>query len=256
MQFCVLGSGSKGNSLLIKAGDTRVLVDQGLSVKEACRRLALTQTAPDSIGAIIVTHEHTDHIRGLRVWRRRFQTPIYANRATLEASSQDCMEAGPVHRFQTGKHFDIGDLQIIPFALPHDAADPIGLLFEWKGRRIGVVTDLGCVTELVRRRLEGADVMIIESNHDPEMLIKGPYPWPVKDRIRQNLGHLSNPQAAELIDAVAHRNLKTLILAHISRKNNTPELASKSARKALDGRSHAKLILARQDEITEPTDLR
>jgi len=250
VQFCVLGSGSKGNSLLIIAGDIRVLVDQGLSTKETCRRLASTQIAPDSINAIIVTHEHSDHVRGLKVWRKRFQTPIYANRATLEALSPDCIESGPVHRFQTGKHFDIGELQIIPFSLPHDAVDPIGLLFEWKGRRIGVATDLGCITELVRRRLEGADAMIIESNHDPEMLIKGPYPWPVKDRIRQNLGHLSNPQAAELIDAVAHRNLKTMVLAHISQQNNTPELAFKSARKALDGRSHAKLMLARQNEIT------
>ena len=240
---------------MVEAGDVRVLVDHGISTRRLSMRLDQLGVKPESIDAVIVTHEHTDHVAGLRVWRKRFGTPLFVNRPTSRAVGGIRRADGPVCFFTTGNRFDVGELSVYPFPVSHDALDPVGLVFEWKGRRIGMATDLGRATELVRRRLEGADVVVIESNHDPEMLLNGPYPWPVKERIRRNHGHMSNAQAAALLRRLAHPGLKAVLLAHLSRRNNLPELALNSAREALGRGTSAEVLLGWQDRIAGPVKL-
>lgn len=258
MKVYVLASGSKGNSTLIDTGETRVLIDHGISTKQLCERLRKINVEPDSIDAIVITHEHDDHVKGIPVWRKKFATTIYSNLRTARAlKDREILnrENGGVKTFETGSKFEIGDICFHAFPVSHDAAETVGLVFECGGRRMGIATDLGHATELVRRRLSGLDAMIIESNHDIDMLINGPYPWPTKDRIRKNFGHLGNHQTAELLRAVAHSDLQAVLLAHLSHENNRPALALDCARDALNGHSHIKIVLGRQDLIADPVIL-
>lgn len=255
MKVYVLASGSKGNSTLIDTGETRVLIDHGISTKQLCERLRKINIAPDSIDAIIITHEHDDHVKGIPVWRKKFATTIYSNLQTARAlKNREILnrENGGVKTFETGSKFEIGDICFHAFPVSHDAAETVGLVFECGGRRVGIATDMGHATELVRRRLSGLDAMIIESNHDVDMLINGPYPWPIKDRIRKNYGHMSNHQTADLLRVVAHSDLQAVLLAHLSQENNRPALALDCAHEAINGYSHTKIILGRQDRIADP----
>lgn len=256
LNLYLLASGSKGNSTYVEAGDTRVIIDHGLSTARLCRRLAALDVPPESIDAIVLTHEHADHVRGLRVWRKKYGPPLFANPGSLSAIPESSRAGGPISCFKTGVPFEIGPLRILPFPLPHDAMDPVGLVLEYRGRRVAMATDLGRATELIRNRMEKADAVVIESNHDPDMLINGPYPWHVKERIRRNHGHLSNRQMAELLSDINHAGLKAVALAHLSETNNTPALALACARRALNGRASPKIILAGQAGIAQPIILK
>ena len=337
VRFTVLASGSKGNSTVVCGGHTRILVDAGLSCRELFRRLALAGEDPATLDAIIVTHEHQDHITGLAVTARKLGIPVYFTEAThrawmrwqsprkqmtyaqwldqcrqqaaatqAEASraegnqattgeadatlAEECEcdepEAGEVvaagtaqgpdgisaaagkgeeagapkkdpawlpvvEYFKPGQPFKIGDIAVSPFTIPHDAADPVGFVFMAEGVRMAVATDLGYVTPNVKAQLKGVDLMLLESNHDLEMLRDGPYPWQVKQRVLSRVGHLSNDATAEFLETSYDGQARYVILGHLSESNNSPELARVSAERALSGRASLwanQLLLASQHE--------
>jgi phosphoribosyl 1,2-cyclic phosphodiesterase len=222
--FHVLASGSKGNAVLVCSQKTRILVDAGLSGSELVRRLEQAGHSARQLDALIVTHEHQDHVRGIGVLSRRFNVPVYCNRGTLENLPLQIGELAHTQLFQTGHPYRIGDLLIHPFAVSHDARDPAGMTIENDGCRLGMCTDLGIVTQLVRQRLQGCRGLLLEANHDPELLINGPYPWHLKQRIRGRHGHLSNTDTYELLRELFHEGLRVVVLAHLSEINNRPEL--------------------------------
>lgn len=222
--FQVLASGSKGNAILIGSSKTRILLDVGLSARELTRRLDGTPTRANQLDAIIVSHEHSDHVRGVGVLSRRLDLPVYLTQGALEHLPSNVGEPAHIQIFRSGATFQIGDLRIQPFATCHDAREPVGFVIEHEGARLGICTDLGVVTQLVRNRLEGCQALVIESNHDTNLLIDGPYPWHLKQRIRGRHGHLSNTDASELLESLYHSELKTVVLAHLSETNNHPDL--------------------------------
>jgi phosphoribosyl 1,2-cyclic phosphodiesterase len=222
--ICPLASGSRGNALLVSTPDTAILVDAGLSGVELQRRMAVVGQDPADLSAIVITHEHIDHVRGAGVLGRRFNIPVYISSATHQA----CTGLGHVpelNYFDCGTRFDIQDLILNPFSISHDASDPAGLTLTWQSCKIGIATDLGVVTNLVRTHLSGSSVLYLESNHDPEMLINGSYPWHLKQRIQSRTGHLSNNDAGTLLADLYHDQLHHVILAHLSEENNRPEKA-------------------------------
>ncbi|MEW5721621.1 MAG: MBL fold metallo-hydrolase [Thermodesulfobacteriota bacterium] len=223
IKFCVLSSGSKGNALWVEAGGRAVLVDCGLTLKELRRRLRSTGLDPARLEAIVVSHEHRDHISGVGVTARRLRLPVHINQGTLKRVPET---AGRFRTeiFETGKEFSTAGLVLRPFSLSHDTADPVGFTFEQDGVKLGLATDLGVSTNLVRERLGGCQALILEANHDYDMLMTGPYPWPLKQRVNSRRGHLSNKDSAELLAAVEHPGLKTVVLAHLSEVNNHPDL--------------------------------
>lgn len=250
LKICVLASGSRGNSIFVGCPGTRVLLDAGLAATDIAERMALIGERPEELDAVILTHEHTDHVQGAGVISRRHGVPIYVNPMTFEAASAGLGKLERVTFFETGQGIHINGLQIEPFSLPHDARDPVGFVLKWEGRKVSAVTDLGSITHLVREKSEGSDLLILEFNHDPGMLIEGPYPWSLKQRIKSRLGHLSNEESAKLLRQVAHGDLRHVFLAHISEHNNHPELALLKAAGALRG-YRASLGLTFQDRISE-----
>ncbi len=250
IKICVLGSGSGGNSVFVGCKDTRVLLDAGFPGSEIKGRMSLIGESMERIDAIIITHEHTDHIRGAGVLSRRYGIPVYLNRMTLDAAAPALGKLEHKVFFQPGAGIHINDLCVEPFSQPHDAEDPVGLVLKHGGRKISVVTDLGSVTHLVRERSEGSDLLILEFNHDPGMLIEGPYPWSLKQRIKSRLGHLSNEESARLLRRVAHDGLRHVFLAHLSEHNNHPDLALPKAAGALRGYGTS-LGLTHQKRISE-----
>jgi phosphoribosyl 1,2-cyclic phosphodiesterase len=325
VRFTVLASGSKGNSTIVSGGRTRILVDAGLSCRELFRRMKLAGEEPETLDAIIVTHEHTDHINGLVVTARKLGIPVYFTEGThrawmrwltprrqmtyaqwleqvraqaverqAEAESAQCdadcepeeldqaecemAETVPsamaaasepeasvrvpsrkedptwlpcVEYFQSGQPFEIGDIAISPFTIPHDAADPVGFVFCAEGVRMAFATDLGYIPPNVKAQLKGADLLLLESNHDLEMLRDGPYPWSVKQRVLSRVGHLSNEAAADFLQNGYDGQAAYVILAHLSESNNLPELARVTAERALNGKASLlanRLILAEQNE--------
>ena len=333
VRFTVLASGSKGNSTVVTGGGTRILVDAGLSCRELFRRMKLAGEDPETLDAIIVTHEHTDHINGLVVTARKLGIPVYFTEGThrawlrwltprrqmtyaqwleqvrrqaaerqAEADSAECdadcepeepgqpecetvetaqatmdaaLECEPkgesepeaavrlpsrkedpgwlscVEYFQSGQTFAIGDIDVSPFTIPHDAADPVGFVFSAEGVRMAFATDLGYIPPNVKAQLKGADLLLLESNHDLEMLRDGPYPWSVKQRVLSRVGHLSNEAAADFLQNGYDGQAAYVILAHLSENNNLPELARVTAERALNGKASLlanRLILAEQNE--------
>jgi phosphoribosyl 1,2-cyclic phosphodiesterase len=319
MRMTVLASGSKGNATVIASAETRVLVDAGLSCRELLKRMALVDEDATALDAILITHEHTDHVAGLSVLARRLRIPVYFTEPTHRAwvrqmtprttmtyakwlehvqkekearAAQDavesiesadpelCEESGPiqiaaasaeaeeeapeaaackpgpdflpaVEYFQPGTNFSIGDLTIMPFTTPHDAADPCGFVFESASEsiRMAIATDLGYVPPNVKRALERIDVLLLESNHDLEMLKDGPYPWAVKQRVLSRVGHLSNHATAEFLNRDYDGNATYIVLGHLSETNNAPELALLSAEEAIRERGRLlgnRVVLAQQ----------
>jgi phosphoribosyl 1,2-cyclic phosphodiesterase len=349
VRFTVLASGSKGNSTVISAGRTRILVDAGLSCRELFRRMRLAGEDPATLDAIVITHEHQDHINGLAVTARKLGIPVYFTEATHRAwmrwltprrqmsyaqwlelcrkqaaerqaepeaatAAAEAAECDPeeseaesqpeaaavqnsvqdpagdsvpnptpgaesarepadppgiapptlkedptwlpsVEYFEAGRPFTIGDVSVSPFTIPHDAADPVGFVFTAEGVRLGFATDLGYVTPNVKQQLRSLDLLLLESNHDLEMLRDGPYPWSVKQRVLSRVGHLSNDATSDFLLTGYDGQAAYVILAHLSENNNLPELARVAAERALMGRASLlanRLLLAEQHQPLEP----
>lgn len=223
IRFASLGSGSKGNALLVEAGSTRVLVDCGFGPREAARRLERLGVVPQSIAAVLVTHEHADHAGGVAAGAARFGWAVHASHGTAAAARQlaDC----PVRRFDSHATFAIGDLAIHPYPVPHDAREPTQFVFSDGARSLGVLTDAGCVTPHILAMLTGCAALVLECNHDAVMLAHGRYPPPLKRRIAGDYGHLDNRAAADLLRGIGGAGLAHVVAAHLSEENNTPELA-------------------------------
>jgi len=232
--LCPLASGSKGNCVFVSSPDTAVLVDAGLSGIETQRRLAAVGQSPEHLKAIIITHEHTDHVNGAGILSRRFDIPVYITHGTYGA----CKRLGEIEHlnfFECGKAFGVGDLTVNPFSISHDARDPSGMTISYARKKIGIATDLGIATNLVKSHLSLCNALYIESNHDPDMLVNGPYPWHLKQRIKSRTGHLSNQETRDLVAQLLHQDLDHLILAHLSEENNCPKKAAQEVAKGLNG---------------------
>jgi len=228
-----------------------LLVDAGLSVKETARRLALIDEPLESLTAVIISHEHSDHISGLVRLARRIKIPVYLS--TLTATTVDWAGYTPkLETFQAGSRFPIGDVEVDSFTLPHDAIDPVGFCFRTEGIKIGLATDLGYIPDSVKFQLHGTNLLVLESNHDIEMLKVGPYPWPVKQRVMSRTGHLSNDVVGEFLIEDFDAAPATLVLGHLSEHNNHPEIVRMVATQALERRGvNTKLVIAKQKSPTE-----
>lgn len=250
MEVCVLASGSRGNSIYVSQGETSILIDAGLSGIQIQRRMASRGIKPENLNAILVTHEHSDHILGAGVLSRRYNLPVYISRSTQKASEATLGKVKQVNPFSPGDTFEINGMHIHPFSISHDAVDPAGFTIACGNRKIGIATDLGIVTAMVKEHLKQCSLLLIESNHDPDMLDNGPYPWPLKQRIKSRVGHLSNSDAAKLIRQVHSHTLSHIILGHLSHENNRPEIAENTAASVLKGTS-VRLHVALQDVCGE-----
>jgi phosphoribosyl 1,2-cyclic phosphodiesterase len=254
MRFSVLASGSSGNAIYIESARSRVLIDAGLSGREIRRRLEIINVDPETLDALILTHEHTDHIKGAGPLARRLDIPVFGNSSTFKKGIKTLGDISKPVTIHTGQTIPIQDLLIETFTKCHDAVDPIGVVVSSNGQRLGLVTDLGRSTRLVEDHLRGCQALVIEFNHDEKMLAEGPYPLDLKRRIRGPDGHLSNHQAAELIKAVFHEDLKLVVPAHISDTNNLPEKALQEVERVVMGcgKGKTKIVLSHQDR---PLDL-
>lgn len=224
LAVCVLASGSSGNAIYISNGSTSLLIDAGLSGIEIERRLMTKGLRAEDLDAIVVSHEHNDHIQGVGVISRRFNLPVYINKKTYHSVPQ-IGKINDLKLFDCGKTFNIQQFHIHPFSISHDAEDPSGFTFQHNGKKIGLATDMGIATSMVKSHLTECNFLILEANHDPFMLQNGPYPWPLKQRIKSRTGHISNEESKALLQEIRHEGLKHVILAHLSKTNNTPEKA-------------------------------
>lgn len=249
MRFSVLASGSGGNACYVETAHSRVLIDAGLSCRELIRRLELVEVSPNTLDALIITHEHVDHVKGAGPLARFLDIPIYINSHTLRKGNRIFGNISRPVAIHTGQTLTINDLVVETFTKCHDAVDPMGLILSSDGVRVGLVTDLGRSTRLVEDRLRNCHTLIIEFNHDPRMLEDGPYPWDLKKRIKGPEGHLSNQQAGELLKAVAHEDLRMVILAHLSQTNNHTQKAFQEAQDVLKtcGLNRTRILISRQD---------
>ena len=253
LEVCILASGSSGNSIYIASSKTRILIDAGLSAKQVALRLDQIGVVPESINGICISHEHGDHVNGIRVLQKRHGIPVYVNAGTLNGiKRQPKSDEISAKIFQTGSAFDIGDIKVEPFSVPHDAYEPVGFRLQCGNTAVGVVTDLGMPTALIRDKLKGCKAIVIESNHDEDLLREAPRPWPLKQRIRSRQGHLSNIDCARLIAESATDELEHIFLAHLSSDCNTPDTAMRtvSSQLRLDGLGHINLEIATASEIS------
>ncbi len=258
MKVSVLGSGSSGNATLVWAGNTRVLVDAGFSGKDLARRLTTLGVDPDRIDAIVVTHDHGDHTRGIGIFARRHDTALYMTEPTRQACAGLLKGTEQIEIYRPGRPFLIGDVRVEPFITVHDAADPVAvtLVDECTGLRLGVATDLGRPTSQIRHALSGCDFLILEANHDEVLLHTSPYPVSVRRRIASSHGHLSNQAAARFATELLHPRLAGVVLAHLSKECNRPALAEEIVRGALEKAGwQGHLEVARQDEPTALLDV-
>jgi len=304
VRMTVLASGSKGNSTIIASSTTRILVDAGLSCRELIRRMKDAGEDANSLDAILITHEHQDHVQGLGVAARKLAIPVYltepthrawvrwltprkrityaewleqrrqaANQPTPEPDAEEKAAAEEslaepekdpsalpaVEYFRSGNAFRIGDIAVMPFTVPHDAIDPVGFVFEVEGAKVAIATDLGYLPSNIHMHLKGCDVLMLESNHDLDMLRDGPYPWSVKQRVMSRVGHLSNDAASDFLAHGYDGQAAWVVLAHLSESNNLPELARIAAERALCDRMNLlanRLVLAEQSRPMEPIVLK
>ncbi len=254
LQVCILASGSSGNSIFVSSDTTRILIDAGISAKALAGRLAEIEVEPTDIQAICVSHEHDDHVRGLRVMHRRHGMALYGNNGTIEAIRRDAKNRElPWQVFSTGSPFTIGDLTLNPFPVPHDAYEPVGFTIACGDDQIGIATDLGTPTALIRERLRPCRMVVLEANHDERMLMDAPRPWHLKQRIRGRQGHLSNDHAATMLSEIAGPQLSHVFLAHLSGDCNEEHLALRAARTSLErcGHDHVEVRVAFPDRVSE-----
>jgi len=254
----ILGSGSGGNCAYVETAEARILVDAGFSPRQIRQRLATIGRVPENLTAVLVTHEHSDHVQGLTGIASKLNIPVYCNRATKEAFEFQLKTRFSCNLFDTGASFEIGDVRVDSFAIPHDAQDPVGFLLRTAAGNIGFATDLGHMTKLVLERIRPANVLILESNHDVKMLQNCPRrSWSLKQRILGRHGHLSNEAAAEAVAQVMSSELKHLYLAHLSRECNKPELAHYVMAEQLHhiGAKHVQMQIAAQETPCKTLEL-
>lgn len=226
MQVCVLASGSGGNAIYVQQGATRVLVDAGLPGREIDARLRSIGVDVQKLMAIVVSHEHGDHMSGVGVLARKVKCPVWLTRGTFEAARRKFKGRERLRFFDNDQEFEIGDLQFQPFAISHDAADPVNFVVGDGQSKLGIATDMGVVSRLAFERLLTSNMVILESNYDREMLMTGPYPWSLKQRIQGTHGHLDNSDASETLGRLIDNGLEQVVLAHLSEENNRPDLAT------------------------------
>ncbi len=246
LRLCVLGSGSAGNCVVVESGEHRLLIDAGFSCRQIEKRLAAVGVDRATIAAIVLTHEHGDHVRGAARFAKRNAAVIYGTRGTLERSG--LAERSPTEELVSSRPRRVGGFLLHPFRVPHDAEDPIGLVLEdGSGRRVGVVNDLGTASRLAWAHLRDLDGLVVETNHDLEMLRNGPYPWHLKQRVAGRHGHLSNREAAEGLAEIVSDRLQWVVLYHLSRTNNSPALADEAITRVLrDCGSRARVCVSEQ----------
>ncbi len=250
MKFASLGSGSEGNALLIasvsQTKPTHLLLDCGFGLREAERRLARLGVEPSSLSGILVTHEHSDHIGGVFKLARRYRLPVWLSHGTLQAVPRDDTVGVDLQVCRDGEAFSVGDLEMTPYTVPHDAREPLQYVAHDGHRKLGVLTDVGQSTPYLVEVLSGCDALLLEFNHDSEMLARSMYPPWLRARISGPLGHLSNAEAAGLLAAIDKRKLRTLVAAHLSQKNNTPARVREAIGAVTGGEFEP--IIAHQDE--------
>src|SRR5438552_3399021 len=257
----VLASGSRGNTTLVESSCACILVDAGISCRETFKRLKSVGRNPREISVIVITHEHSDHVYGLATLAKKLDVPVFMTGATHQAWARSLRdEAGELPKlarleiFSAGRSFQIADVTVSAFTIPHDAADPVGFTFRAEGTKIAVATDLGYIPASICDHLRKCDVLVVESNHDLEMLRVGPYPWSVKQRVMSRVGHLSNESLAQFFAKDYDGGASYIVLAHLSEQNNHPEIARRAAETALGPQQTLianRLMLALQDAPTE-----
>ena len=248
MRVCLLASGSRGNSALIEVDSCRILVDAGLSGREIERRLATLDICGEDLDAILVTHEHHDHVGGVGPLARRYQLPVYIDQKT-HAALPKLGKVDDLRLFTAGDSFDLNGIRIGSFSTTHDAINPVGYIIDSAEGKVGFATDLGMSTRLVSDQLQNCRVLVLEANHDEQMLLDGPYPWHLKQRIRSRHGHLSNGDSGRLLQDVSWDGLEALFLAHLSEENNCPDLVAETFLQLLEQHGHSpQIIVGRQHQ--------
>jgi phosphoribosyl 1,2-cyclic phosphodiesterase len=257
VRFSVLASGSSGNAAFLATSKTRILIDAGLSVRDLTRRLAEIGETLDDLDAVVITHEHSDHVAGLaRLVRARRKKgkplPVFISRLTAPVIDWDGVEAPPVEEFQAGSGWMVGNIAVQSFTIPHDAVDPVGFCFHAEGVKVGIATDLGYMPDSIKVHLRRVQILLLESNHDLDMLKVGPYPWSVKQRVMGRNGHLSNMHTCDYLADGLDSGVQTLILGHLSEHNNHPEIVRMGAEQTLQQRGlDPRLVIAEQKKPTE-----
>lgn len=251
MSVCltILGSGSAGNCAYLESAQARVLIDAGFSLRQIRKRLATIGRTPENLTAILITHEHSDHVQGLAQLSQKLHIPVYCNRPTKEALEYQFRSSLECRLFSTGAVFDLEDLSVETFSVPHDAQDPVGFLIRTAGGSVGFLTDLGHATRLALERVRRANVLVLESNHDVKLLQDCPHrPWSLKQRILSRHGHLSNEAAADAAEQIMSAELRHLYLGHLSRECNRPQLAFEVMTRRMEkiGARHVRLELTSQ----------
>jgi phosphoribosyl 1,2-cyclic phosphodiesterase len=265
VRVSVLASGSRGNTAIVESSSARILVDAGISCRETFKRLKSLGRDPCEISAILITHEHCDHIYGLATLAKKLKVPVFMTGATHQAwkrsvrgQSGEAPQIEKLEVFSAGRSFQVADITVTPFTVPHDAADPVGFTFRAEGTKIAIATDLGYMPASVCDHLRRCDVLIVEANHDLEMLRAGSYPWSVKQRVMSRVGHLSNESLAQFFAKHYDGGASYIVLAHISEQNNHPQIALRAAQDALGPQQtllNNRLMLAVQDSPMETIQL-
>ncbi len=264
MKLCSIASGSSGNCIYVGNKNTHILIDAGVTCKRMEEGLKKIGVAPENVEAILITHEHIDHVRGINVFLKKNGTKVYGTKETLQAmhqaSGNSSIPGSLLHAVSPDETFQINDLTINPFSLPHDARNPVGYTIESGGHKIGMATDLGMYDSYILSKLTDSEILYIEANHDVNMLMVGGYPYSLKQRIVGSKGHLSNESSAELIKELLHENMKHILLAHMSKENNYAELAYETVKQIVYENwswdtKIPEIVVANRDIPSEPVEL-